>query len=214
MGRIADRLIHPEIQRANVMRVKGISMKKWIIIFTMIVLFPSCTIATPQIRNILNSNTTHNHHELCDIRFSIFIKSNSRTNTYGMKEDKQEWVQRLRDKYIKSTINIFKQEGCSAAYAENDEDANFIIRVERLQDLSALPQEYLTGLSFGLIPSWGTRPSQFVYSFEDTRSARKHKYVIDVRSYNHLVLFPFFWVNFITATELGVYEKCITNFIE
>jgi hypothetical protein len=37
---------------------------------------------------------------------------------------------------------------------------------------------------------------------------------VDTKSYNHLILFPVFWINFFTLDERRVYKDALTNFLE
>ena len=103
---------------------------------------------------------------------------------------------------------------CNATYVEKDDDATLEIHIKHLSQLSALPQEWLTGLSFGLIPSWGTRESEYTYSFKEKSTGKSHTYMVDSKSYNHLILFPVFWVSFFTLNEKRVYKNALTNFLE
>ncbi len=77
----------------------------------------------------------------------------------------------------------------------------------------ALEQEYCTGLTFGLIPSWGTRPNEFCYTFELVGEKAAHCYYIDGKSYNHVILFPLFLINLITLDESRVYRKALHNYL-
>jgi len=174
----------------------------------------SCSIAHYEIVNELPSNQSHTHTEECNISYFLIFTSGSYTNTFGSKKDTDERTLKLQNKYQESIENVLKNKGCKITQASNQNQANFIIEVKRQLSRSALPQEWLTGLSFGLIPSWGTRPEQFIYKFEDKRRKTKHSYAIDQQSYNHLVLFPVFWVTFFILDEFNVFEETFNNFIE
>lgn len=189
------------------------SIKKYLIVFITPLLLSSCTVAHYQIRNKL-TNTSQEQKNPCDIKFSLDITSGGHTNTFGTRESTKSELHELNSKYIKSTKKIFNAKGCTVTEVKIEREANFHVRVERLIDKSALPQEWLTGLSVGLIPSWGTRPSQYIYTFDDTHTVKKHSFDIDQKSYNHIILFPIFWVTFIMLDEFNVYEKALTNFIE
>jgi len=187
------------------------SAKKLAIVLIAALLLSSCSVAHYQIRNSLTS-TSQERNKPCDIKYSLDVTSGSRTNTFGVRDSKEDELQKLRSKYIESTKKVFTSNGCTATYVITEGESNFKVRVERLRNISALPQEFLTGLSFGLIPSWGTRPSQYIYTFEDTKTKKSNSYYIDERSYNHLILFPVFWVTFIMLDEFSTYEKALTNF--
>ena len=68
--------------------------------------------------------------------------------------------------------------------------------------------------TFGLIPSWGTRPNEYTYTFSNISNGASHEYSIDNVSFNHLVLFPVFWVTFLTLDESKEFESALENFIE
>lgn len=189
------------------------SARKCVFVIIVALLVSSCTVAYYQIRNRL-SNESQEHSEPCEIMFSLDISSGFRTNTFGVQESSKDWLQRLKSKYIESTKEVLNKKGCAATYVNSEGEANFKVRVKGLLNISALPQEWLTGLSFGLIPSWGTRPSEYIYTFEDTKTNKIHTYYIDKKSYSHLILFPVFWVTFITLDEFKIYEKALANFIE
>lgn len=58
----------------------------------------------------------------------------------------------------------------------------------------ACAQEYLTGLTLGIIPSWCTREGIFQFAFEKYLKGEivnKQEYVVDVTSYGHIILLPF-----------------------
>jgi len=186
----------------------------WIVLGFATVLLSSCTVAHYEINNWLNRVAPHDNEGTCDIKYALMITSGSHTNTFGVNQDNDERQLKLKRIYGESIENVLKEKKCTAVQVRDEDAANYIIHVERLISLSALPQEWLTGLSFGLIPSWGTRPRQFVYTFEDRTSKKKHSYVVDQKSYNHLVLFPVFWISFVTLDEFNIFEKTLMNFME
>lgn len=79
-----------------------------------------------------------------------------------------------------------------------------------MYQLSALPQEWLTGLSLGLIPSWGTRPAEVRFSF--SQESRTAAYVVDHKTVNHLVLFPVFWITIFLTDEGKAFENALADF--
>jgi hypothetical protein len=172
----------------------------------------SCTIAYYDLRNKLENPGSAK--PACDVRYSISLASASYTNTFGRRETDKRRMQQARDTYVADTGDVLRQKGCRTAYVENNEEATLEIRIERLAHISALPQEWLTGVSAGLIPSWGTRKSEYAYSFKDKASGSAYSYAVDTKSYNHLILFPVFWINFFTLDERRVYKDALTNFLE
>ena len=80
--------------------------------------------------------------------------------------------------------------------------------------MSALPQEWLTGLTCGAIPSWGTRYGEFKYRFENTPRQTSHTYFVDRPAFNHIIVFPVFWVSFFWPDEIDLYKKALANFLD
>ena len=151
----------------------------------------------------------------CKITFSLDLQSGHSTNSFGKKLHEIEALKELKEKYIKSTLSTLTSLGCSANQTLNKEDSNFSINVSRQLQLSALPQEWLTGLSFGLIPSWGTKYGQYVFTFTHNERGKSFSYQIDQHNYNHIILFPVFWVTFFTADdEQRAYTNVLTNFVK
>ena len=171
-----------------------------------------CTIAYFDLRNELDSSSTS--RATCDVKYSINFASGSYTNTFGLREAEKERLQVERDKYIADTRDVLSSKGRKATYVEKEDDATLEIHIKHLAQISALPQEWLTGLSLGLIPSWGTRKSEYTYSFKEKPTGKSHTYMVDTKSYNHLILFPVFWISFFTLDENRVYKNALTNFLE
>ena len=170
-----------------------------------------CSIITYDLRDELSEGELQSS---CNISFALDLKSGSHTNSFGAKPHETEALKQLNQKYVTSTLNTLSDLGCNVNQAPSVAEANFIINVSRQLQLSALPQEWLTGLTFGLIPSWGTKYGQFVFTFTNNRGGQSHSYTIDQNNYNHIVLFPIFWVTFFTANEQEAYVSALTNFIK
>jgi len=186
---------------------------RFLIIILILPITQSCTVANYHLRDAL-SNNDQKHSGICDINFSLILESSYHTNTFGTKNTNHKELTEIKNKYITSTIDALHDIGCNAIHTENTESSNFKIHIKRQQSVSALPQEWLTGLSFGLIPSWGTRPEQFLFSFKSINTEKSYIYTVDSKSYNHLILFPIFWVTFFIADEYSTFQKAITNFVK
>jgi hypothetical protein len=150
----------------------------------------------------------------CNISFILELKSGSHTHNFGAKPHETEALKQLNQDYVTSTLNTLSGLGCNVSQASRVAEANFIIHVSRQLQLSALPQEWLTGLSLGLIPSWGTKHGQFVFTFTNSDKGRSYTYTIDQNNYNHIIFFPVFWVTLLTADEQKAYVNALTNFIK
>lgn len=182
-------------------------------VFLSILSLQACSIAVNHIRNPL-PNDAHANRGVCNIKYSLVIDSDAFTITYGKNNTEPSRLNEIKEKYILATKEALQSIGCKSEYSDNAVSSNLIINIERHHNNSALPQEWLTGLSFGLIPSWGTRPAQYTYSFTNKENEESHSYVVDQKSYNHLILFPVFWITFITADEYKTYKEAIINFIK
>lgn len=170
-----------------------------------------CSVVTYELRDEL---PIANNLSTCDISFTLDLQSGTHTNSFGAKPHEVEALEKLKESYITSTLTTLSDLGCIARQASNSTDSNFAVEVSRQLQLSALPQEWLTGLSFGLIPSWGTKYGQYAFTFTHNGSGKTYTYNIDQNNYNHIILFPVFWVSFFTANEQGAYTDALTNFIK
>lgn len=171
-----------------------------------------CTVAYNELHGELPARSDRTEAG-CDLAYSLELLSGHHTNTFGVKKTPADQASEIESEYVADTASALEALGCDSEFVEAEGDADLVIRVERLPKLSALPQEWLTGLSFGLIPSWGTRPSEYRYTFRDTDSGFENVYTVDRKSYSHLVLFPVFWVTFFTADESRVYKEAVTDFV-
>ena len=76
--------------------------------------------------------------------------------------------------------------------------------------VSALPQEWLTGLSVGIIPSWGIRRGEFRFEYQS--GDRSQTYFIDRPAFNHLLMTPFFWLTFLGPKPIDLYKESLADF--
>jgi len=151
----------------------------------------------------------------CAIRYSLVITGGSHINTFGVRQSGAAELEKLRSRYVEATKEALGKMRCATSYAEAPGgEADLRVRVQRLLSLSMLPQEWLTGLSLGVIPSWGTRPRQYTYTFENTRTKKTHIYYVDKTTYNHLVLLPALIFADPESQELDVYREALANFME
>jgi len=84
----------------------------------------------------------------------------------------------------------------------------------------ACGQDYLTGLSLGLIPSWCTRPGMYTFNFklhQNDKVCSSKEYVIDEIGYGHIILLPFGIFELINGVYSGVldlYEEALSSFVQ
>ena len=144
----------------------------------------------------------------CPASLKVDVVSGYGTNTFGPKEAKPETVQALETQYRAVAEQVLLEQQCAAGGSPAGDALQ--IKVEEMQQLSALPQEWLTGLSLGLIPSWGTRPAELRFTF--TQGSRSAAYVVDDKRVNHLVLFPVFWLSFLLVDNEAEFERALNDF--
>lgn len=194
-------------------------IRKLTVAFIAALMLQSCTVARYEVRSKLSRNSSHEYSEGCDIRYFVSIAeaavlSQNRPVPGWMQKRMQEKAREHRNRYIEATQDVFAKKGCVSRNMDHEAGANFKIRISISHQIGALPQEWLTGLSFGLIPSWGIRPGTFIYTFENTSRGRGYTYFIDKKSFSHILLFPIAWVTFINLNEMNIYKETLANFIE
>ncbi|MDA9003978.1 hypothetical protein N9J26_00655 [bacterium] len=177
------------------------------------ILLSACSIGTYELRGTLPEAELRSK-DFCNITFTLDIQSSQSTHSFGNKAHKNNMLKQLKESYLQSTLSTLSRLGCRSKQASRIAESNFSINISRQLQLSALPQEWLTGLSFGLIPSWGTKYGQYAFTFTHKNSGHSHSYEVDKKSYNHLILFPVFWVTFFTADEQRAYAHALENFLK
>lgn len=189
-----------------------------IFIFVSIFTLQSCNVSYYQIRNELKDNLSTESINVCNVNFSVDVHT-------GIPEYTKEQLRKDQGAYIKATKEVFyekgkqawNEKGCLANYVENESNSNFKISIFE-QRAGMLPQEWLTLLSVGLIPSWGTHPEIRSYTFENTQNKKRNEYVVDIVFFNHLILVPIFILggahNTSEPIEKIYYKKPLGDFIE
>ncbi|KRP66723.1 hypothetical protein [Pseudomonas orientalis] len=89
------------------------------------------------------------------------------------------------------------------------------IKISEFSSGGACGQDYLTGLSLGLIPSWCTRTNLFKYDFilnKDQRFCRQKTYTINSTSFSHLTLIPFALFN-TDNQPFKLYQAALKDFL-
>jgi hypothetical protein len=114
------------------------------------------------------------------------------------------------DEFRKATSSVFNEKGITPSFVENQQDADIQIQITR-DSFYTLPQEYLTGLSLGIIPSWGTRKGKFEYRI--VTSTAKIFINIDETTYNHILLMPVCLVELPFVFDTDIYKKALNKYI-
>jgi hypothetical protein len=168
----------------------------------MATLITGCTVGWTELR----SENTAPRSWVCPASLNVNVSSGHGAN--GPKETKPETIRTLEAQYRAVAEDTLLERGCVPDNSETGETLQ--IKVEEMQQLSALPQEWITGLSLGLIPSWGTRPAEIRFTF--TQGSRTATYLVDDKRVNHLVLFPVFWLSFFLVDNEAEFKKALNDF--
>ncbi|MDT9641190.1 hypothetical protein [Pseudomonas sp. JV245A] len=90
------------------------------------------------------------------------------------------------------------------------------IKILELSFGGACAQDYLTGLSLGLIPSWCTRSNLFKFDFILNKGhgfCRQKTYSISSTSFSHLTMIPFSLLN-ADNQILTLYQAALKDFLQ
>jgi len=124
----------------------------------------------------------------------------------------KERTQKTLSQYNQTAKETFDALGCNNKLASESAAADLVVLVNYKGHGGAAGQEYLTGLSLGIIPSWFTRESMYTYTVSS--QANSKTYNLDHVSYNHLILFPLIWLNLLTDSEQEHFSSVLTDFIK
>ena len=177
-----------------------------------LVMLQSCSISYLELRNELDSANNSNA-DYCEVSFSLSYNSADYTNTYGVVERREKYLSDVEKYRVSKTLEFLRNMGCDSVYVDKNKGATLNIAILEQRQFSALPQEWLTGLSLGLIPSWGTREAQYIYDFKNTVTGKSKTYYVDEKSFAHILLLPVFWITFFTLDEGEKYEDALKDFI-
>jgi hypothetical protein len=142
------------------------------------------------------------------------LKVESSIKTFTLEHQSQRntgWLEKSLHEVTAKAIPS-AQEMSSQAKSENKPDLT--IKTFEFFTSEACAQDYLTGLSLGLIPSWCTRPIlkvQFTLNHRDT-PCQTNEYLISSTSISHITLIPFTAFNPSNQT-IELYQATLKNFI-
>jgi hypothetical protein len=187
-------------------------LKKTIILFISLFFISSCT--TYNVRDLSTNNETHMQDSQCYPKFYLSISSSRYTNSFGENKTPENGLEEFKTRYVDCTKKLLNNNSCNAIYAETENEADLIIHIKRTLFLSALPQEWLTGLSLGIIPSWSTRRDQLSFIFKDVHTKKVKEYTVDIKFYAHLFLIFASFKQDAMTQELDSYVKSFNMFIK
>ena len=189
-------------------------------ILILLLCFPiqSCTICYFSLQNMIDSKTIkseniENKKENSSFKYSIKIDGIKYFRTMTSAYTKEE-MNKFENEYSKATSEVLSKKHINPIFVSPETKSDLSINIMVTPFVGAVSEEYLTGLSFGLIPTWPTREKQYIFEFENTVTGQRHKYWIDDKRFNHLIAFPFFWINFLMDSPLDKYEEALGNFID
>jgi len=190
----------------------------WLIIFIPSIILQSCTLSYYQIRSFkvkegVRSEASSEPKDACNYEYFVTVEANprqyTRKPTYSENRLKKDII-----KYIEATQETFINNGCTANQTYNEYKANFKIKALISPLWSATGKDMITGLSCGLIPTWGINRNEYTYTFENRMLKKENVYEIDEKYYNHLFLFPIFWISFVNLNKIEAYKASLINFLE
>ena len=124
-----------------------------ILIILDLILLSGCTVGYYRTHGELNTLANRSTNDNCNFKYIFSVKGgHSRSAKFG---------KQIRDDYAASIEKVFKNNKCNGKQVTKEADANLLINIELTNAHDALAQEFLTGLSIGLIPSWGARRDEF-----------------------------------------------------
>jgi len=188
-------------------------MIRLIFVLLLAVVLQGCVSYT--LRDITSDATTKEHAterlalRVCPTEFVLQARGSSYTNSFGEREFHPDAVLWLERTFSALTEGVLHEHTCSGERQATAAGSGTLhIEVIQYTHLSALPQEWLTGLSFGLIPSWGTRPEQwkFVFAMNDVQKV----FAVDKTTFAHIAVLPFVWLSEDVETS---YKKALVTFM-
>lgn len=176
------------------------------------ILLQGCTVGWYSLRWEQNSSLSNKSNAwACPTNYEIEVKSSHYTNTFGEKNARTEHLAKVQNELNAATVAVLTELGCNLDGSEiMDQSYSLKITVTEQNFASALPQEWLTGLSLGLIPSWGTRPDRWKFQFSLGENSQAF-YVDDTR-FNHIIAFPVFWLTFPLMNVESEYKASLRDF--
>ena len=152
----------------------------------------------------------------CPEMIHVSYSGGTYTRTGGERKYDEVRANELREEYLQSTLSELGRVGCRPQCFEQCFESDWSrstleIEINEMQYLSATGGEYITGLSFGLIPSWDTREAEL--RFKMLQYDRVGIYVVDDKRFNHIIVFPIFWLSFLMPDEQQKFVNALQDYI-
>ena len=119
---------------------------------------------------------------------------------------------------LEVTESVFAEAGCSAVFVMPDQSPDFEILISERVFPEAF-QDWLTGLSLGLIPSWKTADGLITYTFRNHATGKERSYSADGFSAVHLFFAPLTLLQFgldmggVYRQEAATYRRALAYFL-
>ncbi len=147
----------------------------------------------------------------CPDLVNVVVSSATWTRTRGTRSTDEHDLVDKRRMYRQAAEEVLTDHGCNLSNTGSATYATTLqITIEEVQQLSATGEEYLTGLSLGLIPSLSTRPAELRFNF--VQGDRQTSFTVDEKRINHILVTPFFWSTFVLESEQREFRNALEQF--
>jgi hypothetical protein len=175
-----------------------------------------CALRFNSISPSLPPNTTHPSHS-APMAYTLVYDPPSYAWTYDVNDtmhvhgSPRPWVPKERAKWSKLVAEVCVAAGYSPAEVDlkrqptgtGNTGTYLVARVTCGKDTYGSAATYITGLTLGLIPSWESWQSYTVNTtlYLDGVSVHDESHAVMSRDVAHLLILPFFWLNFVLPSE-------------
>jgi hypothetical protein len=183
-------------------------------------LLSSCTTGSLTLKNKISKTPTFPLSPHTKIKKDIpemifFIKIDGRKYFRTMvSEFSEKDMKELTNAYTKATKKVLKEKHFHPIQTFNQAKSDLVINISLTPFVGSVGVEYLTGLSFGVIPSWVTLKKQYNFDFKYSKTGQEHKYWVNAFRFNHWVVFPIWWTLFLADNQYDKYKEALLDFIE
>ena len=187
-----------------------------ILVIISLTILSACTVGRYTLENSINSSKESQQSIEKKVRINYYISIKGRQifdtrsscfRSKRVREYKKDYAQVTKE----ILLNIYEIK--DAKLVSNKNNADLIIDINYHTHPSATDGEWLTGLSFGMIPSWGTRKNEVSFRLNNTSLNKIHNYWVDDNRFNHLIAFPFTWTLFFIDYPMDKYKDALGDFL-
>lgn len=152
-----------------------------------------------------------------------FERAHIPVNTFSFEFEapyKNEPWEKIEGKFRDITKSILPVSSEVVEQVKDSQPTHISIHINVRSHGGACAQEYLTGLSLGLIPSWCTRHEMYSFRYELMHKGQvcsAQKYVVDETSYGHIIFLPFGLFELATGIHrkpLNLFNESLSSFLQ